>query len=76
MIVSNVNTYVVAYSRLRRRKNRRENRRQINRTMTVGKHNKYGQIALYSKLFIQVHNGSQVEHILSDLHLTSTNLHL
>ena len=35
MIVSNVNTYVVAYSRLRCRKNRRENRRQINRTMTV-----------------------------------------
>ena len=35
VIVSNVNTYVVDYSRIRRRKNRRENRRQINRTMTV-----------------------------------------
>ena len=33
--MSNVNTYVVAFSRLRCRKNRRENRRQINRTTTV-----------------------------------------
>ena len=33
--MSNVNTYVVAFSRLRFRKNRRENRRQINRTTTV-----------------------------------------
>ena len=35
MIESNVNTYVVAYSRLRCRKNRRENRRQIKRKTTV-----------------------------------------
>ena len=35
MTVSNVNTYVVAYSPLRCRKYRRENRRQINRTTTV-----------------------------------------
>ena len=35
VIVSNVNTNVVAYSRLRCRKNCRENRRQINRTTTV-----------------------------------------
>ena len=33
--MSDVNTYVVAYSRLRCRKNRMENRRQINRTTTV-----------------------------------------
>ena len=33
--MSNVNTYVVAFSGLRCRKNRRENRRQINRTTTV-----------------------------------------
>ena len=36
MIVSNVNTYIVAYSHLRSPKNCRENRRQINRTTTVG----------------------------------------
>ena len=33
--MSNVNTYVIAFSRLRCRKNRRENHRQINRTTTV-----------------------------------------
>ena len=37
---------------------------------------KYGKIALHNKSFTQLHNGSQVNHILSDLHLTSTNLQL
>ena len=36
----------------------------------------YRQITSYNKLFTQLHNGSQVEHILSNLHLTSTILHL
>ena len=35
VMVSNVKTYVVAYSHLRCRKNRRENGRQINRTTTL-----------------------------------------
>ena len=35
VIVSNVNANVVAYCRLRCRKNRRENLRQLNRTTTV-----------------------------------------
>ena len=35
VIVSNVNANVVAYCRLRCRKNRKENRRQLNRTTTV-----------------------------------------
>ena len=60
--MSNVNTYVVAYSRLRCRKNPRENRRQINRTTTVA--NVTEALAMNSMMRYHLQDFIKSEHLL------------